>query len=227
MKARAAATTVILWLALAGPAGAAADASGIDALADRLNRITSVRAETGEPLAERFRVTSRLACEALGGILGGPLQSVLDRAYANLEAHYDAALPLLESAGRYGELLDRITRHLEVAGVSPAAVAATRTALEDAHDPGRGGRMASYAINLHVGEISTAVCRVHNRLRRGEPVQWADRVPIDSALAALQGLNVIVATSTARLGEPAPEPVAAAATTVAGVLVARAYGGLF
>lgn len=220
-------TAVGLWLALAGPAGAAANEVGIEALVDGLNRITAARAETAEPVSERFRVTSRLACRTLGGIVGEPLRPTLDRAYANLKRHYDAALPWLDSAGRYGELLGRIARKLEAAGASPAAVAATRAALEDAHDPARRGRMASYAINLHVGEISTAVCRVHNRLARGEPVQWADRVPIDSAFTALQGLTVIVATTTTQLGEPAPEPVAAAATSVAGVLVARAYSGLF
>lgn len=216
-------TAVALWLALSGPAGAAADDAGLDMLIDGLNRMTAVRSETVEPVAERFRVSSRVACRSLGGVIGEPLRPILERAYANLDRHYDAALPLLADAGRYDELLGRITRDLEAAGASAAAVAATRAALEGAHDAGRRGRMASYAINLHVGEISTAVCRVHNRLERSEPVQWADRVPIDSALAALQGLAVIVATTTAHPGEPG----AAAATSIAGVLIARAYSGLF
>lgn len=224
---RARVTAIGLWLALAAPFGAAAEEVDFDALVDGLNRITAVRAETERPVAERFRITSRLACRTLGGVVGEPLRPILGRAYANLESHYDAAEPLLDSAGRYGELLERVVRDLEAAGVSNTAAAAIRTSLADAHDPARRGRMASYAINLHVGEISTAVCRVHNRLERGEAVQWADRVPIDSALAAMQGLTVIIATTTTHFGEAAPEPVAAAATSVAGVLVARAYSGLF
>lgn len=221
-------TALGLWLALAPPAGAAADEPDVEALVAGLNRITVVRDETRRPVAERFRAGSRVGCRTLGGIVGEPLRRLLERAYGNLKVNYDAALPLLDSAGRFDELLGRIARELEVAGASPAAVEATRAALADAHDPARRARMASYAINLHVGEISTAVCRVHNRLERGEPVQWADRVPIDSAQAALQGLAVIATTTGTGAGEPpVPRPVAAAATTVAGVLVARAYSGLF
>lgn len=224
---RALVTAVGLWLALTGAAGASAEDVDLDVLVDGLNRMTVVRAEAAEPLTERFQDSSRLACRALGGIVGESLQPLLDRAYGHLQAHYDAALPFLDADARYGDLLARIGRDLEAAGVSTAAVAATRTALEDAYDPGRQGRMASYAINLHVSEISTAVCRVHGRLERGEPVRWADRVPIDSAYSALQGLVVVVAMTTAAGGEPAPEPVAAAATSVAGALIARAYSGLF
>lgn len=215
----------IALLLMAGPASAQIDdRPAFSDLVDVLNRVEEIG--TGEQGSDQ--AVARLACRTLGGLSGDRLQPVLDRAYAVLRAAYNGAEPFLSDNERYADLLQWIMDDLEEAGLARASLTSLRQALETAHDPRVGGMRASYAVNLHVSEIATAVCFVDRRIERGDPVPATRRrAAIDGAVAALQALAVIVSANTTEIGaRTAPSSIAAASTALGGILLARAYARL-
>lgn len=220
-----AAMAIALLLLVSGPVAAQLDEEpALSDLVDVLNRVEEIG--TGEPGPDQ--AVARLACRTLGGLSGDRLEPVLQRAYAVLRAAHAGATPFLTDSERYSDLLDWIMDDLEEAGLKPAASASMRGAFESAHDPVSGDLTASYAINLHVSEIATAVCFIDRRLERGDPVPpERKRAAIDGSVAALQALTAIVSANTAEIGlRIAPSSIAAASTALGGIGIAGAYARL-
>ncbi len=219
------AMAIVLLLPVSGPVAAQLDDEpALSDLVDVLNRVEEIG--TGEPGADQ--AVARLACRTLGGLSGDRLEPVLQHAYAVLRAARAGATPFLTDSERYSDLLDWIMDDLEEAGLKPAASASMRDAFESAHDPVAGDLTASYAINLHVSEIATAVCFIDRRLERGDPVQpERKRAAIDGSVAALQALTAVVSANTTEIGlRIAPSSIAAASTALGGIAIAGAYARL-
>lgn len=214
-----------LLLLVAAPAAAQVDDEpAFSELVNVLNRIEEIG--TGEQGSDQ--AVARLACRTLGGLSGDRLQPILDHAYAVLRAAYNGAEPFLSDSERHDDLLQWITDDLGEAGLDDASLASLRQALESAHDPEARDMMASYAVNLHVSEIATAVCFLDRRIERGDPVPMTrQRAALDGAVAALQALTVIVSANTTEIGvRTAPSSIAAASTALGGIQLSHAYARL-
>lgn len=224
--ARGLAATLVLGAAIAAPPAGAADA-GTDRLVTAVERIDTIRRGAASPEEGPHRAVARTACRTLSPFVGEPLQRLLDRAYGRLDRHYDRAQGMLETPAAIADFLDRTGAALRAAGLSGEATTSVLDTARDHYRPGGGGAMASYSVNLHATEVSTAVCRAANRLERESgPADARARAAIASGVTVLHGLLLMAALDAPATGEAGP-PRAAAGAALGGVVVARGYAALF
>lgn len=218
---------VCLVVALPVPAEES-DTTEAGRLVAAVNRIAAIRAGEAATDANPDFAVARTACGALTGFVGGPLQRLLSRAYEGLDAHQKQVQALLSTDAGFDRFLERAGKALRANGLDPAIAKGLRGTVKQMYHPG-GGMVASYSMNLHASEVSTAVCHVASQLRAGGGAGERARLRIEAAATVLRGLALVSAMNPAQAehGEP-PEPeMAAAATATGSVLVARAYRSMF
>lgn len=216
------------YLVLAAPVRAQDTSEPAADLVDALNRTAEAQANEDLLPEERLQEISGIACTVLRELMGDPLNQLLSVAYDNLEAHYTEMLAYIDSP----EDFDRLSRDIEEATRAAGLAREGRDRLvsltREARMPGRSGMVASYSVNLHAGEITSAICDVFRRHeRRGTVELDYDRAMVGMAARGLYGLMLVAVANSEFMADPQDRARAGAAAAVGSVMVAQAYGELF